>query len=113
MVSGRSPSGRATHERSQSSLSPPTVGIPNALDDLLREAQSEFRNTLLDCLDKMWLDGRESGLGVPELNALNAASGELQVLWGLHYGWRRTAQGTEAQRAETVKQGSVHDGPVP
>jgi hypothetical protein len=26
----RSPSGRATHERSQSSLSPPTVGIPNA-----------------------------------------------------------------------------------
>ncbi len=24
----------------------------------------------------------------------------------------RAAQGTEARRAETVKQGSVHDGPV-
>jgi hypothetical protein len=27
--------------------------------------------------------------------------------------WPTTAQGTEAQRAETVEQGSVHDGPVP
>jgi hypothetical protein len=29
-VTGRSPSGRATHERSQSSLSSPAVGVPNA-----------------------------------------------------------------------------------
>jgi hypothetical protein len=29
-VTGRSPSGRATHERSQSTLSPPPVGDPNA-----------------------------------------------------------------------------------
>ena len=46
----RSPSGRATHERSQSPLSPPTVGIPNAdlryvLSDLTFEECSPCRGT--------------------------------------------------------------------
>jgi hypothetical protein len=33
-MTGRAPSGRATHERSQSPLSPPTAGVPNAAHGL-------------------------------------------------------------------------------
>jgi len=46
-MNGRSPSGRATHERSQSALSPPSVGIPNAYDlaDLLRAIAVDCENT--------------------------------------------------------------------
>jgi hypothetical protein len=58
-----------------------------SLDELLKECQDDFRNTLLDELDRLWLDGQAT-LTVPQLNAINAATCELTVQWGLK-GWNR------------------------
>jgi hypothetical protein len=59
---GRSPAkqGRATHEPSQSALSPPSVGIPNADDMIERVARAlfdrEWELSVPPVRDEVWLD---------------------------------------------------------
>lgn len=75
---GRSPSGRATHERSQSSLSPPTVSVPNA-GDIYQAGNALFRD--LRCF--LSLGGVDPGdckltITFPDHNARRSLAKRLQ-----------------------------------
>jgi hypothetical protein len=84
------------------------------LEELLKECQYDYRSTVLNVLDELWLDGREHGsLTVPQLNAINAATFELRVQWGLK-GWHQAKADRSRNGQDKGTLGLVHEsgGPV-
>lgn len=65
-MTGRSPSGRATHERSQSPLSPPTVSVPNAAELSASSMMRHQRDKLCKLREAMEYY-RDSDQGPPDL----------------------------------------------
>lgn len=93
--SGRSPSGRATHEPGLASRPGHSVSVPNAMLALICEDAAELLESGLrpDWVRAEMVAVRGSGLFKPK-----AVIGALKAI------------ATEARRAETPKSGSVHEG---
>jgi hypothetical protein len=83
------------------------------LEELLKECQYDYRSTVLNVLDELWLDGREHGsLTVPQLNAINAATFELRVQWGLK-GWHQAKADRSRNGQDKGTLGLVHESGGP
>jgi hypothetical protein len=116
---GRSPSGRATHERSQSVLSPPTVGIPNA--DVSAHLSAVAEDRLWDdqiCTLVDWGFGTVSRnpsdweSSVAYRRAIASVLHHMRAGWQWEYAsfmgrkgwmWRRHASAIEAREGGDVK----------